>query len=220
MAEFIDVFGTDILGTNMKLQALCLYIRGCRILGWIRSMPETTTAPDPGEIRLVRQRQGDDCGIATVAMIAGVSYHEAYGRLAPPPSEMGVVGAYHDRETAFLKEKDWWASAQLKFKDAANFERVCRIINKHERLTEIVENSQRVRLVLAFADGEKLNHAVVWDRKHKDEVFDPSRGVISILKLFNDAGRQSYSGVLEFTAFRYSPGQAIEPLCMTWTDDN
>ena len=78
-----------------------------------------------------------------------------------------------------------------------------------------VDKSQRARIVLAFADGAKPDHSVVWDRDHGDVVFDPSRGVIQMSELFHDAGLQSYSGTLGMTAYCYQPGWPIQTLIKT-----
>jgi len=169
-------------------------------------MPEVTS------IRLVRQQHPDCCGIATVAMIVGVSYEEAYERLAPPPSTLESFEAYHQRETAYLTEKGWWPSAQILLKTVVSLEELDSIIDSDANIKTTVENSQRVRIVLAFADGAKPDHTVVWDRDHKDVVFDPSRGVVPMSELFKDVGLQTYSGTLGLTSFSYQPGQPIK----TW----
>jgi hypothetical protein len=168
--------------------------------------------PIPGKIRLVRQERLDDCGIACVAMIASVSYHEAWDRLAPPPVRTESASAYLERETTFLNEKGWWPSAQLLLKTAIRLEELDSIIDGEERFKNTVENSQRLRLILAFSDGTKPDHAVIWDKDCKDVVFDPSRGEVPISKLFSNAGLQTCSGTLGFTAFCYQPGQPIQAL--------
>jgi hypothetical protein len=88
-------------------------------------------------------------------------------------------------------------------------------IDKEQSFKDAVEKSQRARIVLAFADGAKPDHVVVWDRDHGDVVFDPSRGVISMSDLFNDAGLQTYSGTLGMTAYCYQPGHPIQTLVKT-----
>lgn len=178
----------------------------------LRSMPDVTAAPAPEQIRLVRQRRLDDCGIATAAMIAGVSYSAAWKRLAPPPATVEHAAAYHSREIKFLNQKGWWPSAQLLLKTVVSLEEMDWIIDNEERFKQAVEKSQRARIVLAFADGTKPDHSVIWDRDHQDVVFDPSRGVVPISELFNDAGLQTYSGALGFMAFCYQPGQPIRTL--------
>lgn len=159
------------------------------------------------KIFLVPQQSTHDCAIATAAMIAGVSYGEAWHRLAPPPMSPELMAGYHERETRFLSEKGWWASAQLVLKTVVSLDNMDAITDAEERFKKVVDKSQRVRVVLAFADGAKPDHTVIWDRDHKTVVFDPSRGVVPIDELFNPAGLQSYSGVLGFTAFSYQPGQ-------------
>jgi hypothetical protein len=148
-------------------------------------------------------------------MIASVSYREAWQRLAPPPADEESAGPYHRREADFLNEKGWWPSAQLALKTVIGPEEMDAIIESEARFKEAVESSNRLRLVLAFSDGTKPDHSVVWDRNRKDVVFDPSRGVIPISELFEEAGPQTYSGTLGFTAFRYQPGQPILALIRT-----
>lgn len=178
-------------------------------------MPDRTATPIPDRIRLVRQEHGDTCGIACVAMIASVSYREAWVRLAPPPAKAEFASAYLNREMAFLKENGWWPSAQLLLNTVISLEELDSIIDSDEKFKKAVENSQRVRLVLAFSDGSKPDHSVIWDRDCKDVVFDPSCGEVPISKLFNDAGLQTYSGTLGLTAFCYQPGQPIQTLIKT-----
>jgi hypothetical protein len=163
------------------------------------------------KIRFVGQETPDDCAIATAAMIAGVSYREAWDRLAPPPTS--DLAGYQDRETRLLNERGWWPSAQLVLKTVVSLELMDSIIESEEKFNSAVEDSQRLLIVLAFADGAKPDHVVVWDRDHKNVVFDPSRGEIPLSQLFNDAGLQTYSGALGFTAYRYQRGgQTIQTL--------
>ena len=58
-----------------------------------------TNALTPDEVSLVLQEHGNTCGIACVAMIAGVSYREACDRLAPPPSSPELAAAYLQRQS-------------------------------------------------------------------------------------------------------------------------
>jgi hypothetical protein len=180
--------------------------------------PTTPLVPEkiqPDKIQLVRQKHSEGCGIACVAMIASVSYEEAWDKLAPPPVKPESANSYAKRELAFLWEKGWSPSAQLVLRTVINLKELDSIIDEEEGFKSSVERSQRVRLILAFADGAKPDHAVIWDRKHKDIVFDPSRGEVPISELFNDAGPQTYSGTLGFAAFCYQPGQHIQPLVKT-----
>jgi hypothetical protein len=178
-------------------------------------MSETTATPIPDQIRLVRQEHDDACAIACMAMIVSISYREAWGRLAPPPAKAEFATAYLDREIALLNEKGWWPSAQLLLKTVISPEDLDSIIDGDDKFRKAVENSQRVLLVLAFSDGAKPDHSVVWDRDCKDVVFDPSRGEVSIAKLFNDVGLQAYSGIVGLTAFCYQPGQPVQTLIKT-----
>jgi hypothetical protein len=143
-------------------------------------MSDTKTTPIPDKIRIVRQEHPYTCGIACVAMITSVSYREAWERLAPLPENTEFAAAYHVRETAFLQEKGWWPSAQLQLKTVIGLEELDIEIDRDEPFKNAVEKSQRVRLVLAFLDGTKPDHAVIWDRNHKDVVFDPVRGEVPI----------------------------------------
>lgn len=178
-------------------------------------MPESNEKPIPDGIQLVFQEHGDTCGIACVAMIASVSYEEACASLAPPPSTLESARAYNQRETAFLNAKGWWASAQLALKTVVSLEDLDAMIDSEERFKQTVEASHRLRLILAFADGSKPDHSVVWDKNYPDQIFDPSRGQIPIATLFEEAGPQSYSGTLGFTAFSYQPGLPIQALIKT-----
>jgi hypothetical protein len=178
-------------------------------------MQKSIETPIPDGIKLVLQEHGDTCGIACVAMIVSVSYEEACIRLAPPPSNLESACAYSLRETAFLNSKGWWASAQLALKTAVNLRDLDTMIESEERFKKAVEGSQRLRLILAFYDGSKPDHSVVWDKNCPDQIFDPSRGLIPISTLFEDAGPQSYSGALGFTAFCYCPGLPIQALIKT-----
>lgn len=148
-------------------------------------------------------------------MIAGISYREAWERLAPPPANVEHAAAYTIREMNLLNELGWWASAQLALTTVVSIEEMDSIIDGEERFKNAVDKSQRARICLAFADGAKPDHSVVWDRDHHDMVFDPARGVITLSELFNDTGLQTYSGTLGFTAFCYQPGQPIQALFKT-----
>jgi hypothetical protein len=161
------------------------------------------------EITLVRQRSVLDCGIATAAMIAGATYDEAWSRLAPPPASPSTAAAYNQRETQFLNEKGWWASVQVALHTVVPLDDLMSVIRNDTNVRQAFERAQRVRLVLAFADGAKPDHTVVWDSGNEDVVYDPSRGIIRVSEIFNNAGLQSYGGTLGMTSFSYQPGQPI-----------
>jgi hypothetical protein len=76
-------------------------------------MPYISKVPVLNPIKLVRQQQSDDCGIATAAMIVGLSYREAWRLLSPPPASTEHAAAYTEREIKLFNEIGWWASAQL-----------------------------------------------------------------------------------------------------------
>ena len=175
-------------------------------------MSEVAGSQVPNPIRLVRQRQLDDCGIATAAMIAGISYSEAWEKLAPPPSTIEHYIAYNIRELKLFNEIGWWAAAQLLLKTVITIENMDEIIESEEIFKDAFEKSQRGRIFLAFADGAKPDHSVVWDRDHRDMVFDPASGIIPISDLFKDAGLQTYGGTFGFTSFCYQPGKPIQTL--------
>jgi hypothetical protein len=167
----------------------------------------------PSDIRLVRQRNELDCGIATAAMIAGVTFDEAWRALAPSPATAATYIAYHERETRFLNEKGWWAASQIVLKTVIDLGHLRHLINEDANIKEAFDKSKRVRLVVAFADGAKPDHTVVLDEDHEELVYDPARGVFPIDDLFNPFGPQTYSGTLGMTSFVYQPGQPIQ----TWT---
>jgi hypothetical protein len=178
-------------------------------------MQDNHKTPIPYGIKLVFQEHGDTCGIACIAMIVSVSYEEACTKLAPPPSTLESARVYCQRETAFLNAKGWWASAQLALKTVVSLEDLDVMIDSEERFKQTVEASERLRLILAFSDGSKPDHSVVWDKSYPDQIFDPSRGQIPISTLLKDAGPQSYSGTRGFTAFSYRPGLPIRALIKT-----
>jgi hypothetical protein len=178
-------------------------------------MADIAANPVPNVIKFVYQQHPDACGIASAAMIAGISYGEAWEKLAPPPSKPEHIAAYNTREIKFLNEIGWWPSAQLLLKTVISLENMDSIIDSEEIFKQAVDKSRRARIFLAFADGAKPDHSVVWDRDHQDVVFDPARGVIPMSELFNDAGLQTYSGTLGLTAFCYQPGQPIQALIKT-----
>ncbi len=151
-------------------------------------------------------------GFATAAMIVGIGYSEAWERLSPPPSREENAAAYNVREREFFNEIGWWASAQLVLKTVISLENMDEIIDSEEIFRQTVEDSWRLRIYLAFPDGAKPDHSVVWDKDQREVVFDPSRGVIPVSDLFKDAGLQTYSGTLGFTAFCYQPGKPIQTL--------
>jgi hypothetical protein len=176
-------------------------------------MPSTAK---PSPIMLVCQQKTDDCAIATVAMIASVSYSEVWEKLSPPPSVPENVDGYHTRETAFLKEKDWWPAAQFKLEAVANLDTFYSLVDSQDEVfRDAVVKSQRLRFILPFHDGTKPDHAVVWDRERGDVIFDPSRGIIALSDLLGHCGKQTYSGILGMTAFCYSPGQPMDTLVRT-----
>jgi hypothetical protein len=167
------------------------------------------------KLRMVFQGDEDSCGIACAAMITGSPYLEALRRLWPPPVSPEVTAAYSERERAFLHEKGWWESAQLLLTTARDISQIDACIESEDRFQNTVEASQRLRLILAFADGSKPDHSAVWDRNYKNVVLDPARGIIRLTELFENVGAQSYSGVLGFTSFCFQPGQPIQTLIKT-----
>jgi hypothetical protein len=170
-------------------------------------------AKAPSTIQLVRQRSPLDCGIATAAMIAGVTYEEAWKALAPPPATPSTYIAYHERETRFLNEIGWWAASQIVLTTVIDLGHLRHLIDEDANIKSAFEQSQRVRLVVAFKDGAKPDHTVVLDHENEELVFDPSRGIVPIDGLFEPSDLQTYSGTLGMTSFTYQPGQPIQ----TWS---
>ena len=148
-------------------------------------------------------------------MVAGVTYEEAWSRLAPPPSTPATTVAYHQRETQFLNEKGWYASSQVALNTIVLLGDLLHVIKNDANVSQAFEKAQRVRLVLAFADGAKPDHSVVWDSSNEEVVYDPSRGIVPLSELFNDSGLQSYSGTLGMTSFSYQPGEPIQAWIIT-----
>lgn len=164
----------------------------------------------PSKIQVVLQRGQYDCGIATAAMIAGATYGEAWNALAPPPVTPATAVDYNDRETRFLNDRGWWASSEVVLTTVSTLEDLRCVIWRDVNLKKALDECQRVRLVVAFADGAKPDHTVVLDDDNDDLVFDPARGIFAEADLFKPFGLQSYSGTLGMTSYCYQPGQPIK----------
>jgi hypothetical protein len=173
----------------------------------------STPLPVYQPIKLVRQEHMYGCGIATAAMIAGTSYRETFEKIGIMPTSDEAAAIYVSREGKFLNARGWWASAQLVLKTTVNLETLDHFIERDANISRAVANSQRRRIVLAFSDGSKPDHSVIWDKDNEDVVFDPALGVVPISQLFNVSGEQSYSGTLGFMSFSFQPGKPIK----TWT---
>ena len=124
------------------------------------------------------------------------------------PTESAVN--YNAREQAFLNERGWWTTSQFLLRTVINLGELKSEIERDSNVAKAVESAQRCRLILAFSDGTKPDHSVVWDRSNEDVVFDPARGVIPIPELFADVGLQSYSGTLGIMSYSFQPGQPTE----------
>jgi hypothetical protein len=113
--------------------------------------PGINMAKAPSKIQLVRQRSPLDCGIATAAMIAGVTYEEAWKALAPPPGTPATYIAYHERETRFLNEIGWWAASQIVLTTVIGLGHLRHLIDEDANIKSAFEQSQRMRLVVEFS---------------------------------------------------------------------
>ena len=169
----------------------------------------------PDRIRLVIQEHTDGCGIACAAMIASVSYIEAWERLAPPPATEQITFTYHDRESTFLIERGWWATAQLLLKTVVSLEEVESMIESEERFRKAVETSHRIRFVVAFLDGSKPDHSVIWDTTCPRTLSSTPPRIsfyVIVIRRCWAANVFRYFGV---DSVRYQPGRPIQTLIKT-----
>src|SRR5580700_1756105 len=111
-------------------------------------------------IRLVRQEHPEGCGIATAAMIAGTSYQKAFEKIGVLPTES--AGNYNAREKEFLNERGWWTTSQVLLQTVVSLDELKSIIRRDSNVAKAVETAQRCRLILAFSDGTKPDHSVIW----------------------------------------------------------
>jgi hypothetical protein len=79
-------------------------------------------------------------------------------------------------------------------------------------MSQAVQESQRVRILLAFSDGKKPDHSVIWDKDKENVVYDPALGVIPISQILKLSGEQSYAGTVGFMSFTFQPGKPIQTL--------
>jgi hypothetical protein len=86
------------------------------------------------------------------------------------------------------------------------------LIERDVKMSKAVENSQRMRIMLAFSDGKKPDHSVIWDKDNEKVVYDPALGVVPISQLFKLSGEQSYAGTVGFMSFTFQPGSPIQTL--------
>jgi hypothetical protein len=163
-------------------------------------------------IRFVRQEHADGCSIATAAMVVGASYQETLAAIGIMSTSDESAAIYMPREGKFLNDRGWWVSGQLVLKTVVDLDTLDALIDRDAKMSEAVKNSQRLRIFLAFSDGEKPDHSVIWDKDNKDVVYDPGLGVIPVSQLFNLSGEQSYAGALGFMSFTFSPGKPIQTL--------
>jgi len=163
-------------------------------------------------IKLVRQEDDDGCSIATAAMVAGTSYRETLAAIGTLSTSEESAVIYMAREGKFLNDRGWWVSAQLVLKTVVDLETLHALIERDAKMSEAVKNSPRLRIFLAFPDGKKPDHSVIWDKDNKDVVFDPALGVLPTEQLFKLSGEQRYSGALGFMSFTFSPGMPIQTL--------
>lgn len=64
---------------------------GCRVCGCRLFVPETGPDRETVYVRYVRQQYSDDCGVACLAMIAGVEYEDAIGALGAHNWQQKIV---------------------------------------------------------------------------------------------------------------------------------
>jgi hypothetical protein len=163
-------------------------------------------------IKFVRQEHVDGCSIATAAMVVGASYRETLAAIGIMSTSEESAAIYMPREGKFLNDRGWWVSGQLVLKTVVDLDTLDALIERDAKMSEAVKNSHRLRIFLAFSDGGKPDHSVIWDKDNKDLVYDPGLGVIPVSQLFKLSGEQSYAGALGFMSFTFSPGKAVPTL--------
>jgi len=163
-------------------------------------------------IKLVRQEHIDGCAIATAAMVVGASYQETLKGMGVMPTSDELAALYVTREGKFFNGRGWWVSAQLVLKTTVDLETLDALIERDVKISKAVKNSQRMRIVLAFSDGKKPDHSVMWDKDDETVVYDPVLGVIPISQLLKVSGEQSYAGAVGFMSFTFQPGKPIQTL--------
>jgi SEC-C motif-containing protein len=163
-------------------------------------------------IKLIRQEHPEGCSIATAAMVAGTSYREAFAAIDIMSTSEESAAIYMPREGKFLNDRGWWVSAQLVLKTVVDLDTLDGLVARDAEISKAVENSHRLRLILAFRDGKKPDHSVIWDKDNKDVIYDPVSGVVPISQLLKLSGKQSYAGALGFMSFTFSPGKPIQAL--------
>jgi SEC-C motif len=140
----------------------------------------STPLPVYEPIKLVRQEDIDGCAIATAAMVAGTSYRETLEKIGIMPTSEESAAIYMSREGKFFNDRGWWVSAQLVLKTTVDLDTLDALIERDVKMSKAVKNSQRLRIFLAFSDGKKPDHSVIWDKDNKDVVYDPTLGVVPI----------------------------------------
>lgn len=172
----------------------------------------STILPMYQPIRLVHQEHPDGCSIATAAMVAGTSYQETLAAIGSLSISEESAAIYMPREGKFLNDRGWWVSAQLVLKTVVDLDELDALIDRDAKISEAVKNSHRLRIFLAFPDGKKPDHSVIWDKDNKDVVYDPALGVVPISQILKLSGEQRYAGALGFMSFTFSPGKTIPTL--------
>jgi len=145
-------------------------------------------------------------------MVAGTSYRETLAAIGIMSTSEESAAIYMSREGKFFNDRGWWVSAQLVLKTIVDLDTLDAFIERDAKISEAVKNSHRLRIVLAFRDGKKPDHSVIWDKDSKDVVYDPVLGVVPISQLLKLSGEQSYLGALGFMSFTFSPGTPIQTL--------
>jgi hypothetical protein len=163
-------------------------------------------------IKLVRQEHVDGCAIATAAMVAGISYRETLAAIGARPTSDESAAIYLTREGKFFNDRGWWVSAQLVLKTTVDLDALDALVERDVKMSKAVKNAQRLRVFLAFSDGKKPDHSVIWDKDNENVVYDPALGVIPISQLLRLPGEQSYAGTLGFMSFTFQPEKPIQTL--------
>ncbi len=163
-------------------------------------------------IKLVRQEHTNGCAIATAAMVVGASYRETLESIGIIPISEESAAIYITREGKFLNERGWWVSGQLVLKTTVGLDTLDALIERDAKMSKAVKDSHRMRIMLAFSDGKKPDHSVIWDKDNEKCVYDPALGVVSISQLLKFNGEQSYAGTVGFMSFTFQPCRPIQTL--------
>lgn len=105
-------------------------------------------------MKFIKQRTNDDCAIAALAMVAGVSYSKAYRLVRPNGDYQWLVGTYDDEIC--------WAMRSL----GIDYERT-------EDKRALLELGRPAVVCIDLSDGIRTaSHAVAYDPK-SNSILDP-----------------------------------------------